>query len=66
MLYSSLSEFSGNPLEAADANTYRPFKVLDGTVMRTIAEHVENLGSLDLESAQYMLAPFSLDSDRNI
>ncbi|KAI0728135.1 TFIIH subunit Tfb4/p34 [Fomitopsis betulina] len=56
MLYSSLSEFSGNPLEAADANTYRPFKVLDGTVMRTIAEHVENLGSLDLEKPVELVA----------
>ncbi|EPS97727.1 hypothetical protein FOMPIDRAFT_147470 [Fomitopsis schrenkii] len=49
MLFSSLSEISGNPLDAADADTYRPFKVLDGTVMRTIAEHVENLGPSDLE-----------------
>lgn len=58
MLFSSLSEISGNPLDAADADTYRPFKVLDGTVMRTIAEHVENLGPSDLESAQYILAAF--------
>ncbi|KZT70986.1 transcription factor Tfb4 [Daedalea quercina L-15889] len=49
MLYSSTSESSGNPLDKADANTYRPFKVLDATVMRTIAEHVENLGPSDLE-----------------
>ena len=59
MLYSSSSETSGNPLEAADANTYRPFKVLDATVMQTIAEHVENLGPSDLESASYTFAAYS-------
>ena len=59
MLYSSSSETSGKPLEAADANTYRPFKVLDATVMQTVAEHVENLGPSDLESTPCIFAGFS-------
>ncbi|KAH9935309.1 transcription factor Tfb4 [Fomitopsis serialis] len=49
MLYSSTNEASGNTFDIADADTYRPFKVLDAAVMQTIAQQVETLGASDLE-----------------
>lgn len=33
----------------ADANTYRPFKILDATVMQSIVEQIEALGEPETE-----------------
>ena len=40
MLYSSTGEVMSASAESADANTYRPFKTLDATVMGSIAERL--------------------------
>ena len=36
-------------IEPADANTYRPFKVLDSILMKNVQEHIESLGQPEEE-----------------
>ena len=38
-------------IEPADANTYRPFKVLDSTIMKSIASEIEALGEAEAEGS---------------
>jgi len=49
LLYSSTSLIQEERIDAADANTYRPFKILDSTVMNSILEQVEAIGELEGE-----------------
>ncbi|KAI0949379.1 hypothetical protein AcW1_009011 [Taiwanofungus camphoratus] len=46
MLYSSTSEGTEEGAATADANTYRPFRILDATVIRSILDQVEAFGAL--------------------
>lgn len=39
-------------IEPADANSYRPFKVMDSAIMKHIAEEIEALGEAETEGAQ--------------
>ncbi|KAH9832185.1 transcription factor Tfb4 [Rhodofomes roseus] len=59
MLHSSTNESSGNPFEMADADTYRPFKILDAEVMQTIARHVETLGPSDIKKPVELVGALS-------
>lgn len=43
LLYSSTDEISEKNVGAADANTYRPFKVVDSTVTESIMKQVEEV-----------------------
>ena len=38
-------------IEPADANTYRPFKVMDSAIMKNIAAEIETLGEPEEEGA---------------
>jgi transcription initiation factor TFIIH subunit 3 len=49
MLYSSTTPVAEEYIEPADANTYRPFKVLDSMVMTSIAREIEALGEPETE-----------------
>ena len=42
MLYSSTGEVVAANAESTDANTYRPFRTLDSTVMASIAERLDS------------------------
>lgn len=42
-------------IEPADANTYRPFKVMDSTIMKHIVSEVEALGEPEVEGTAYFL-----------
>ncbi|KAH9931094.1 transcription factor Tfb4 [Epithele typhae] len=50
MLYSSTGEAMTVNAEATDANTYRPFKTLDQTVMASIAEHLQSYEGAEEEA----------------
>ncbi|KAI0374032.1 transcription factor Tfb4 [Pilatotrama ljubarskyi] len=43
LLYSSTGEVTARDDEPTDPNTYRPFKTLDSTVMKSLAERLESL-----------------------
>lgn len=49
MLYSSSTSVVEDHVEPADANTYRPFKVLDSTVMKSILDQMEVLNGAEQE-----------------
>lgn len=49
MLYSSTMPVSDGDIEPADANTYRPFKVMDSIIMKSIADEIEALGEPETE-----------------
>lgn len=49
MLYSSTMPIAEETVGPADANTYRPFKVLDSTVMKAVADELEALGEPEIE-----------------
>ena len=51
MLYSSTMPVNEADIEPADANTYRPFKVLDSTIMKSIASEIEALGEAEAEGS---------------
>ncbi|KAJ3555772.1 hypothetical protein NM688_g2391 [Phlebia brevispora] len=44
LLYASSERYREDGLEAADANTYRPFKIMDSIVMKSIQDQVDALG----------------------
>ena len=48
MFYSSTGAYKEDAIQA-DANTYRPFKVLDSIVMKHIQDQVEALGEPEEE-----------------
>ncbi|RPD74310.1 transcription factor Tfb4 [Lentinus tigrinus ALCF2SS1-7] len=50
MLYSSTGEVTGARTESTDANTYRPFRTLDSTLMTLIAERLESYDSTTEEA----------------
>ncbi|KAI0823641.1 transcription factor Tfb4 [Trametes gibbosa] len=43
LLYSTTGEVAASDNEPTDANTYRPFKTLDATIMNALAERLESL-----------------------
>ena len=49
MLYSSTMSVNEEEVEPADANTYRPFKVMDSAIMKNIAAEIEALGEPENE-----------------
>ncbi|EKM54491.1 uncharacterized protein PHACADRAFT_258371 [Phanerochaete carnosa HHB-10118-sp] len=49
MLYSSTMPVNEEEIQPADANTYRPFKVMDSTIMKHIVSEVEALGEPEVE-----------------
>ncbi|KAH8107904.1 transcription factor Tfb4 [Cristinia sonorae] len=50
LLFSSTTGISEGDLGPADANTYRPFKMLDATIMKSILEELEELSGAQEES----------------
>ncbi|OJT10433.1 RNA polymerase II transcription factor B subunit 4 [Trametes pubescens] len=44
LLYSSTGEVAASDDEPTDSNTYRPFKTLDATVMKSLAARLESFG----------------------
>ncbi|RPD59856.1 transcription factor Tfb4 [Lentinus tigrinus ALCF2SS1-6] len=50
MLYSSTGEITSARTESTDANTYRPFRTLDSTLMTLIAERLESYDSTTEEA----------------
>ncbi|KAL1939789.1 hypothetical protein VTO73DRAFT_9489 [Trametes versicolor] len=44
LLYSSTGEVTASDDGPTDSNTYRPFKTLDATVMKSLAERLESFG----------------------
>ena len=42
MLYSSTGEVITSTTESTDANTYRPFRTIDSTIMASIAERFDS------------------------
>ena len=53
MLYSSTGEVVVASVESTDANTYRPFKTLDSTVMASIAERLDSYDDVAEEGEAY-------------
>lgn len=51
MLYSSTMPMNEEETEPADANTYRPFMVMDSAIMKHIASEIEALGEPEVEGA---------------
>lgn len=49
LLYSSATPVAEADAGPADANTYRPFKLLDATVMKSILDMVEQLDDAEEE-----------------
>ena len=49
MLYSTTTPIPDDKVVAADANTYRPFKILDTTVTQSVLEQIESLGEPETE-----------------
>ena len=49
MLYSSLEMPSEDLTEAADSNTYQPFRSVDAAVMKGIAVHVAKISDKERE-----------------
>lgn len=49
MLYSSTMPIDDKDAEAADANTYRPFKVMDSIIMKSIVREIDALGEQETE-----------------
>ena len=49
MLYSSTMEVAEADSEPADANTYRPFKLMDSLIMKSIAREIDALGEPETE-----------------
>ena len=49
LLYSSSMTVADSDIGPADANTYRPFKVVDSTVMKSILDQVEHSEDSDEE-----------------
>ena len=43
-----------NETTPADANTYRPFKVMDSTIMNSIVKEIDALGEPETEGALYL------------
>ena len=52
MLYSSTGEATAANAESTDANTYRPFRTLDTTVMASIAERLDLFDGVTEEGEQ--------------
>ncbi|KZT08341.1 transcription factor Tfb4 [Laetiporus sulphureus 93-53] len=50
LLYSSTGEAKADQDVVADANTYRPFNVLDSTIMKSLADYVQLLGVSETET----------------
>ena len=40
-------------IEPADANTYRPFKVMNSIIMKSIADEIEALGEPETEGMSH-------------
>ena len=49
LLYSSATAEPGEFTDPADSNTYRQFKILDSTMMRSLSEQVDTLGDMEQE-----------------
>ncbi|TFK93765.1 transcription factor Tfb4 [Polyporus arcularius HHB13444] len=50
MLYSSTGEVTTTTAESTDANTYRPFRTLDSTIMSSIAERLDSYDGMTEEA----------------
>ena len=48
MLYSTTTPIDEKAV-AADANTYRPFKILDATITKSIFEELDSISENDME-----------------
>lgn len=59
MLYSTTTPVDDKAV-TADANTYRPFKILNTAVTQTILEQVESLGEADIEGKVLLTRSCSL------
>lgn len=57
MLYSSTMSVPEENIGPADANTYRPFRVMDTILMQNIAKETEALGEPDSEGACHISLP---------
>lgn len=60
LLYSSTGEVTASDDGPTDSNTYRPFKTLDATVMKSLAERLESFGDAAEEGKQLMLHAYRL------
>lgn len=49
LLYSSSTVNPGDLSDAADANVYTPFKLLDSTIMKAVMSHLESLSDTEAE-----------------
>ncbi|KAF7792417.1 hypothetical protein EIP86_003454 [Pleurotus ostreatoroseus] len=63
MLYASTENYQEENVESADANTYRPFKVLDSIIMKSIQDQVDALGEPEEEDINRVTS--SASSSRN-
>lgn len=60
LLYSSTGEVTASDGGPTDSNTYRPFKTLDATVMKSLAERLESFGDAAEEGKQVMFHAYHL------
>jgi transcription initiation factor TFIIH subunit 3 len=54
MLYSTTTPVDDKAV-GADANTYRPFKILNTAITHTILEQVDSLGEADIEGKAFFI-----------
>jgi transcription initiation factor TFIIH subunit 3 len=65
MLYSTTTPVDDKAV-GADANTYRPFKILNTAITHTILEQVDSLGEADIEGkALFILCGFAVYANPN-
>ena len=54
MLYSSSMPVADADAEPADANTYRPFKLMDSIIMKSITREINALGEPETEGTSWL------------
>ena len=65
MLYASTENYQEENVESADANTYRPFKVLDSIIMKSIQDQVDALGEPEEEGTLRNHIVYAIPTDVN-